>query len=142
MTDTFIDMATSALTGGALIGFSALLLMFSLGKIAGISGMVSALLFQKKQFVNSWQIYFILGLVLGSFMVTNLVGLEFQIREGFSIPLLITSGLLVGYGTQLSNGCTSGHGICGISRLSVRSIVATMVFMASAIATVSLMNIG
>lgn len=124
----------NALLGGLLIGFSTSLLMWSIGKICGLSGIFSGLIFSIQE---KWRWYFIIGFLLGSLGVSifenNLVSASI-----FNLPLLwsIVAGLLVGYGTRLSGGCTSGHGICGVSRLSKRSIVATVLFMGAAILTV------
>lgn len=121
------------LIGGMLIGVASLLLMFSIGKIAGISSIVANTLGPRT--IKSWQIFFLLGLLLpGLYLVANNELLFINVEK--NTALLITAGLLVGIGTKLGNGCTSGHGICGIGRLSWRSIVATMTFMLSAIVTV------
>ena len=126
----------SAAIGGALIGLAAVLLMLSTGRIAGISGIFSGLLNLRGE-DKGWRIAFIAGLILAP-VVAGLIG------YGMSTPTLpsnwtviVVAGLLVGFGTRLGGGCTSGHGICGIGRLSVRSIRATIVFMATAIVTVA-----
>lgn len=134
-------MIFEALVGGGLIGLSATILLLFLGRIAGISGAVEGLLshsFTKKSKLRkpTWQHLFIIGIILGSLLATLVFGIPFEIRENFSPLLLAASGLLVGYGTQLGNGCTSGHGICGIARFSLRSIIATITFMAFAAVTV------
>lgn len=126
----------SAAIGGALIGLSAVLLMLSTGRIAGVSGIFSGLL-NLRSADKGWRIAFIAGLILAP-VIAGLVG------YGMATPklpanwaVLVVAGLLVGFGSRLGGGCTSGHGICGIGRLSPRSITATIVFMATAVATVA-----
>jgi hypothetical protein len=128
----------SALLGGAMIGSAALLLWIAIGRIAGISGILAGALFPPGAdgaAERSWRAVFLLGLPLGALLVGWAQGgLEVSIATG---PLgIVAAGLLVGFGTQLGNGCTSGHGVCGIGRGSKRSIAATLTFMASGIATV------
>ncbi|WP_016956124.1 YeeE/YedE family protein [Catenovulum agarivorans] len=128
----------SALIGGGLIGFAALLLLLLLGRIAGISGIVSQLFSKQANWFsqNIWRVLFVIGLVLGPIVAVNLFDvLAPQAPTGNSVTLII-AGLLVGFGAVYGSGCTSGHGVCGISRLSKRSIVATCVFMATAMLTV------
>lgn len=127
----------SAAIGGALIGLSAVLLLRMNGRIAGISGVLNGL-FARDAEDRGWRLAFLLALIGGA-------GLWFFAsegfappREGYSIPLLVAAGLLVGLGTRLGSGCTSGHGICGLSRLSKRSLVAVLVFMGTGFATVAL----
>jgi len=122
-----------ALFGGALIGLAAVIMMLTLGRITGISGIFSNLL--RPASVSSWQIAFMLGLICTGFVWHHFYQ-PLNIEINSNPLLLIISGLLVGFGTRLGNGCTSGHGVCGISRLSLRSIAATIVFMAMAILTV------
>ena len=127
----------SAAIGGALIGLSAALLMLLIGRIAGISGIFSGLLTISWR-DRAWQAAFMIGLV-GAPALTALAGYPLAVP---AIPdswgIVALAGLLVGFGTRLGGGCTSGHGVCGIARLSTRSIVATCVFMAVAIAVVAL----
>lgn len=126
----------AALIGGVLIGSSAVLLLVGLGRIAGISGILgSALEFDGQ----GWRWLFLLGLPLGAAAVARWIA-PVTPTVTTSIPLLVVGGLLVGFGTRLGNGCTSGHGVCGVSRGSKRSITATMVFMLAAAATVFLMR--
>lgn len=122
----------SALVGGALIGLAATLLLWLTGRIAGVSGIAGGLLARQAGDMV-WRALFIVGLVVGA----GLYGLAAPVplRIEASWPVLLIGGLLVGYGTQLGRGCTSGHGVCGIARLSARSTVATLVFMASAMVT-------
>jgi uncharacterized protein len=124
------------LLGGALIGLSATLLLASLGRIAGISGIVGNLVALGKP-AQSWQLGFVLGLLavgwvlLGDAPVTTMAP-----------ATSVIAGLLVGYGTRMGRGCTSGHGVCGVSRLSLRSLVATGTFMATAIFVVFMSRHG
>jgi len=125
----------SALIGGALIGISASLLLWLNGRVAGISGIVSGLLSPSKDEI-AWRALFLLGLV-GGVAVYRLAGGELQsIDINPSILILLIGGLLVGLGTGIGGGCTSGHGVCGVARLSPRSIVATLVFLGVAGVTV------
>jgi uncharacterized membrane protein YedE/YeeE len=131
----------SALVGGALIGAAVLILFLTLGRIAGISGMISATIRPGiSAGERTWRGAFLLGLVAGPLLAAALVGRPLVERSPASGPLLILAGLAVGFGTGLANGCTSGHGICGVSRLSLRSIVATTVFMASGFLTASVLR--
>ncbi len=124
-----------SLFGGMLLGVSASLLLLFNGKIAGISGIMSGLLVPKsKDF--SWRVLFFIGMMAGGWLGASLFGAEIPTHFAASTGMLALAGLLVGVGTKLGNGCTSGHGICGIGRLSTRSIVATMVFMVVAAVTV------
>lgn len=130
---------TFALLGGILIGLASVLLWVSLGRVAGISGIVSAL-FTKPLCDYGWRLSFILGLVLGGFLTTRALNLDIQTPQ-ISFATLITAGLLVGFGTVIGSGCTSGHGVCGLGRLSHRSLVAVLVFMTTGMLTVTLMNL-
>ena len=124
----------TVILGGALIGLSSLLLFIFNGRIAGICGMAFSLMattFER----NIWRIVFLIVLVIVSLTYHYLSGSTFPQGPDTSLPLLIIGGLLVGFGTSMGNGCTSGHGIAGISRFSTRSIVATLCFMLSAIVT-------
>lgn len=131
--------------GGALIGISAVFLMGMMGRIAGISGIVSDLLFEGDNRERLWKGFFVLGLILGPVLLV-LVAPEMGNVAGGAAgvigtpvagwPLMILAGLLVGLGTGIGAGCTSGHGVCGMARLSTRSIAATVVFLAFGMATV------
>lgn len=123
-----------SLFGGMLLGLSASLLMLFSGKIAGISGIISGLL-NSQQHESSWRVAFLIGMVLSTFIVTPLGFLLPDISDK-NILLVSIAGLLVGFGTRLGNGCTSGHGIIGIGRFSERSIYATCIFMISAMVIV------
>ena len=125
----------SGLLGGMLIGLATVLLMLFNGRIAGISGIVSGLLARQGSEVV-WRVLFATGLLLGPFIYILASGEVFPVEIRASLPVMVIAGLLVGFGTRLGSGCTSGHGVSGISRLSRRSIVATSVFMGSAIVTV------
>ncbi len=127
----------SGLVGGLLIGLAAALLLFLNGRISGISGIVGSLLAPKSADIG-WRVVFVAGLVLGAFIYMLASGGAISVSMQASLPVIVVAGLLVGFGTRLGSGCTSGHGICGIARLSRRSIVATLVFMGVAILTVFL----
>jgi uncharacterized membrane protein YedE/YeeE len=126
----------SSLAGGALIGLAASLLLVASGRIAGISGIVSGLLLGKRG-DRGWRMAFLAGLLLAgvafAIAAPNAVGASPR-----SLATLIAAGVLVGVGTRLGNGCTSGHGVCGISRLSVRSLTATATFVGAGMFTATL----
>jgi len=127
----------SAAIGGALIGLSAALLMLLNGRIAGVTGIVAGLL-EPQGNGRAWRAAFLLGLIAAP-VCAALLGYPVQVPQlPQSMITVVAAGLLVGFGTRLSNGCTSGHGICGIARLSPRSLVATGVFMSTAIIVVAL----
>jgi uncharacterized membrane protein YedE/YeeE len=133
METTFTPIAS--LAGGVMIGLAALMLLWLNGKVAGISGIVGAALSDYSP-ASRWRWFFIVGLLSGGGVALyQWVGTS-EIVLRASLPVLIAAGLLVGYGTRLGSGCTSGHGVCGIGRLSPRSIAATCVFMAVAALTV------
>ena len=127
----------SSLAGGALIGLSAIILMIFAGKIAGVSGIVSRMLPPSSNVSDfTTGLFFMIGVFLALplyHLITN--GLP-TITLSPNLPMLAVAGLCVGLGTVIGNGCTSGHGVCGISRLSGRSIVATLIFMITALITV------
>ncbi len=127
----------SGLIGGLLIGLASALMLLLNGQIAGISGIVGSLLARKASEFG-WRAVFVVGLLLGAFAYVLVTGGAVPVRIEASLPVLVVAGLLVGFGTRLGSGCTSGHGISGIARFSKRSIVATLVFMAAAIITVFL----
>jgi uncharacterized membrane protein YedE/YeeE len=124
----------AALMGGALIGLAAALFALFNGRIAGISGILGGLL-QPKPGDVSWRITFIAGLVLAPFVYQLFEPLP-ELRIDASTATLVIAGLLVGVGTRYGSGCTSGHGVCGLSRRSPRSLTATLTFMAAGFATV------
>lgn len=128
----------TALAGGALIGLAGALLLVMNGRIAGISGILGGV-FRCQGSDCAWRAAFVAGLVLAPFVWGWFGSLPaFQLDSGSG--LLIAAGLLVGFGTRLGSGCTSGHGVCGLARLSPRSLVATLTFMAAGFATVYLMR--
>ncbi|MBI2717881.1 MAG: YeeE/YedE family protein [Rhizobiales bacterium] len=125
------------LIGGALIGLAAVLLMLTLGRIAGVSTISFGLLAPADSANRPWRLAFLVGLPLGALLVT-MFGLKDWSTLTFpaSVPVTIVAGLLVGIGTTYGSGCTSGHGVCGLARLSPRSLVATITFVAVAAITV------
>ena len=129
----------NALAGGALIGLAAVLLLWFNGRIAAISGMLNGAV-EESGHEQHWRFLFLTGLVAGAFIYAKVNPDDFVIREGFPHWALAIAGLLVGYGTRLGSGCTSGHGVCGISRLSMRSIFATATFMASGFITTAIVR--
>jgi uncharacterized protein len=130
----------AALMGGLLIGISSSLLLWLNGKIAGISGIANGALWAKTSDERAWRILFVVGLIIGGFIYVALFPGTVHARSGFPLFLVGAAGLLVGFGTALGSGCTSGHGVCGLGRLSVRSLVATMTFLVAAVITVFVMR--
>ncbi len=131
----------SATAGGILIGLSVLLLLFLNGRMAGISGIMNGLLnFNKPDFL--WRVLFLIGLIAGAWIFEGLSGQSYSVRTNYPTALIIIGGFLVGFGTRLGSGCTSGHGICGLANLSIRSIVATLVFMLTGMVTVFILKQG
>lgn len=133
------------LVGGVLIGLSAVWLMATLGRIAGISGIVGSLVTTLPRGDSGWRIAFVLGLVSGPLLLMalggglgNVAGAPGEVvgQPAGGIGLMLVAGLLVGVGTGLGSGCTSGHGVCGLARLSPRSMVATVTFLICAMVTV------
>jgi uncharacterized protein len=128
----------SALAGGVLIGLSAVMLMALNGRIAGIAGIVGGLIgpapFDRLD--RFWRLAFVAGLVAAPLIWLAATGAMPQTSVTDSVPLLVIAGLIVGVGTQIGSGCTSGHGVCGLARLSPRSAAATGIFMAAALLTV------
>lgn len=132
----------SATIGGLLIGLSATMLLLLQGRIAGISGIIGGLLPPKTN-DSAWRFLFVVGLIAGAgaypFFGGNVFATNvnpYALGDAAHVVLLVAGGLLVGFGTQVGSGCTSGHGVCGLGRLSPRSLVATLTFMAVAAATV------
>lgn len=125
----------TATIGGLMIGLSAAILLALNGRIAGISGILAGGL-QATREDGAWRWLFLLGMVLGALLHDTLLGTTFTMRAGFPASVLVIAGFLVGFGTRLGSGCTSGHGVCGIGRLSPRSITATGVFLVTAMITV------
>jgi len=120
----------SALAGGALIGVSIIILLLFNGRMAGISGIMNGI-FISPQNEKTWRFVFLIGLILGAVLFQALSPDVFSARQGYPLWLVAVGGFLVGIGTRLGSGCTSGHGICGIANLSKRSIFATITFMAT-----------
>ncbi len=128
----------SALAGGALIGLASALLLFTHNRVAGISGIAAGILPPWGE-ETSWRLWFLAGLIISAPLYRLTVS-AVPVQIDAPLGVLAVAGLLVGYGTQLGGGCTSGHGVCGIARLSVRSIVATLIFMSTAGLTVYLLR--
>jgi uncharacterized membrane protein YedE/YeeE len=130
----------ASLAGGALIGLSAVLLMWATGRIAGVSGIAARLFppYEDKEF--NGRLAFVLGLVLAPVLVRLVTGSWPVQTIAAGAGVLLVAGFLVGFGSVWGSGCTSGHGVCGLSRLSVRSLVATATFMLTGMATVFLMR--
>ena len=129
----------SALLGGLLIGLSVALFFILNGRMIGISGIASNFIVSKENRIENF--LFLIGLISGPLIYNLISGNEINISISSSVILLIIAGILVGFGTRLSNGCTSGHGISGISRFSIRSIIATITFMLIGILTVFITGI-
>lgn len=140
-----IAASLSGLLGGVLIGLSAVWLMATLGRIAGISGILSGLFYERGNSDSGWRLAFLLGLISGPLLLATLGGglgnvagdADAVIGEPVGgVGVMLLAGLLVGAGTGIGSGCTSGHGVCGLARLSPRSLAATLVFVAVAMLTV------
>ncbi len=130
-----------ALVGGALIGTSASLMLYFNGQVTGISGIVGGLL-APAQRSASWRWLFVLGLVVGGAVMVVVRPAAFATAGTPSIGVTLLAGLLVGVGTRVGSGCTSGHGVCGMSRLSPRSITATITFIVAGVVTVAIRAVG
>jgi uncharacterized membrane protein YedE/YeeE len=130
------------LAGGLMIGLAAAIVLLGLGRIAGVSGLAArALGIADTGAPRAVAIAFVVGLPLGAWLVELATG-GVETNYPYSVWILVPAGLLVGFGTRLGSGCTSGHGVCGMSRLSRRSVMATALFMASGFATVAAMRFG
>lgn len=125
----------NALMGGAVIGLSVSLMLLLNGRVTGISGIINGILTPAKG-DTAWRVLFALGLIVGGFVINFLKPDSFTGQLPTSDLTVIVAGLLVGFGTIMGSGCTSGHGVCGISRLSPRSIIATVTFIAAGVAAV------
>ena len=125
-------------TGGAMIGVAALFLMLLNGRVMGMSGILSGLLVKRPDW--AWRLAFVIGVIVGPFLFMGLTGAPVERQAVMSGPLLYVAAFLVGLGTAVGSGCTSGHGICGLSRFSLRSLAAVMAFMVSAVITVALIR--
>ena len=137
--DTLNFTPISAFSGGILIGIAVILFFISTGRLAGVSGIVNNTLTNTKNWLSNF--LFLVGLVLGPSAYVLILNNDIAFSMTSSLPLIIIGGILVGFGTKIGSGCTSGHGICGISRFSVRSIVATITFMIIAMITVALLKL-
>jgi len=129
----------SALAGGALIGISITILLLFNGRMAGISGIMNGV-FKSPVQERNWRLVFLIGLVLGAVLFQAITPTLFPARQGYPLWLIASGGFLVGIGTRLGSGCTSGHGICGIANLSKRSIYATLTFMSAGMVTVFILK--
>lgn len=125
----------TALGGGLLIGLSAVLLLYFNGRIAGVSGILNGALLRQAG-DTAWRVAFIAGMLAGGGAFWWLTPHAFAPRQGFPTGLLLVAGFLVGFGTRLGSGCTSGHGVCGVGRRSLRSLVATITFVGCGMVTV------
>lgn len=121
------------LLGGLTLGVAAMWLLLSLGRVAGISGIIWGVMVGPDR---QWRSFFAAGLVAGGFIIHTFMGIPLPEQSSTPLSLVALSGLLVGFGTRIGGGCTSGHGVCGIGRQSLRSIVATLTFMAAGVLTV------
>ena len=128
----------SAFVGGIIIGLAVIIFFVGNGRLAGISGIVNAALVSKQNRTDNFLL--IVGLVLGPIFYAFFTKIDIPFLITSSLPIIIIAGFLVGIGTKIGSGCTSGHGICGISLLSTRSIIATIIFMITAIITVKLIG--
>lgn len=136
---TNVDFALwKSVVGGGLIGLAASVLLVGMGRIAGISGIAGNLVFGKAG-ERSWRALFLIGLVAAGFAFVQLEPGVFGASPR-TLPWVAVAGLLVGFGTRLGGGCTSGHGVCGMSRMSPRSLVATLTFMIAGAATVTILR--
>lgn len=132
--ESFTPLASTL--GGVLIGLSATLVLFGLGRIAGISGIFGGVVASPKVGDVAWRVAFLLGLVAGGVAMYVAAPALFAVPLDRSLVVVVVAGLLVGLGARIGQGCTSGHGVCGVSWLSTRSIVATATFMATGALTV------
>jgi uncharacterized membrane protein YedE/YeeE len=128
----------ASLGGGALIGLGAVLLMLGLGRILGATGIMSGLVFAENSSEFSWRAAMVVGMILSPGLIFLITGQMPEILVPVSPLMIAIGGVIVGFGASLGSGCTSGHGVCGLSRLSVRSIVAVPTFMVTAAITVYL----
>ncbi|MEK9854807.1 MAG: YeeE/YedE thiosulfate transporter family protein [Rhodobiaceae bacterium] len=132
--ESFTPLAS--LAGGVMIGVAALLLMLVHGRVMGVSGILGGLIVPSDKSDVRWRVLFVIGVLAGPFVIMALTGAPVErtpVASGFTLPI---AGFLVGLGTAIGAGCTSGHGICGLARLSIRSAVAVGMFMGTAIVTV------
>lgn len=140
MNETLVSSIMHAVLGGVLIGIASSVMLVFNGRVTGIAGIYNGIL-SLVQKDTAWRIAFVLGL-----MISGIVGFQFfpelfVNQSGRSMGTIIVAGLTVGFGTVLGSGCTSGHGVCGLARMSIRSLVATLVFMASGVLTASIFRV-
>ncbi|MGB1758873.1 MAG: YeeE/YedE family protein [Candidatus Puniceispirillaceae bacterium] len=128
----------ASFAGGVMIGVAALFLMLLNGRVMGMSGILSGLLVKRPDW--AWRFAFVIGVIVGPLLFMGLTGAPVERQAVMSGPLLYVAAFLVGLGTAVGSGCTSGHGICGLSRFSLRSLAAVMAFMVSAVTTVALIR--
>ena len=136
--DSILSGWLSAALGGLLVGLSGVGLLVLHGRVAGISGLLASSLFGPREGVK---VGFVVGLVASGLLLVSLSAERFAVPEARSLLWVLVSGVLVGWGTQLGNGCTSGHGVCGLSRLSARSLVATLLFTVFGAVSVAVVRI-
>lgn len=130
----------NAFLGGIIIGISTVILLLFSGRVAGNSGIIAGL-FRLKKDNAFWKLFYVVGLLFGGIVYLKIQTPPDTVTFSVGPGILVIAGLLVGFGTRLGSGCTSGHGICGMSRFSARSVIATCIFMASAIATVFILRL-
>ncbi len=133
-----VNTLLDELAGGLLIGLAAAVLWLGIGRISGMTGVMSSL-FALSESNRRWSVWFFAGLIL-AMPLSLMFGMSSPIEITQNPVLVIAAGLLVGFGTYIGNGCTSGHGVCGMGRLSVRSMVATVTFILAGMVTVAVMN--
>lgn len=134
-----LNQIINAIIGGVLIGLSASMMLYLKGRVTGISGIFAGVLSFNKE--NIWKLFFIIGLLLGGLILQILRPSSFNITLNLDPLRVIAAGVLVGFGTRLGSGCTSGHGVCGISRMSMRSMAATVCFMSFGVLTVFIFGV-
>ena len=135
-----MDQIIMSTIGGMLIGLSASIMLLGNGKITGISGMLASFVSPTKSPHLLEKLYFIIGLIIGGSILKNYFPSNYDFALDQPLYLIAVAGILVGFGTRLGSGCTSGHGICGISRLSLRSLIATITFMITGAISVYVFN--
>jgi uncharacterized membrane protein YedE/YeeE len=123
-----LESIAYALAGGAILGLSASILLLFAGRVAGISGILGRVL-SRPEGDTRWRVLFLVGLLAGGSLLAAFAPQTLHAATGRTLPMIAGAGLMVGFGTRLGNGCTSGHGICGLTRFSGRSAVATLSFM-------------
>ncbi|QUS36949.1 YeeE/YedE family protein [Falsirhodobacter algicola] len=138
MTPAFTPVASFG--GGLLIGLGAVLLMLGLGRIFGATGILSAMVFAENRAELGWRLALIAGMILAPGLIYAVTGRMPTLTVPIGPGMIVVGGVIVGFGASLGSGCTSGHGVCGLSRLSVRSMVAVPTFMATAAITVFLVR--